>query len=543
MTRKNIKNPYIPLFLLSFSMVVLRYVYFGFTYYPQLDDYIQYHNYASFNSSFFELAHKLGLFAARPISGSLDYLLWSHFWGKLIIAVTILSVLYAISGLIFYHIFYKKLHLTIVFLVFYCLFPLNIEGTYWVSASSRVVGGLFFAALSAFYFDRYSERITTKNILLVMLFQLISFGFYEQTMPLTAVLFFVLSLYSSKKLKTLITGVLATVLNAGIYFGFTMFFKNSSLYDGKLTYAFPVNRYYFEDLFPRLLDQLRSVFISAPVALYTTGFKRGMDILIKKPNTLFLLGLISLCIIVYIMSVRSGHQKNHTRIHSVALLCGIFIAALPLLVFFIAAEPWVSLRGAVMSFPGLAITASALVSLVSPLFKKHGGIFTACVCTALCFIFTVAGVSEVSDYKDTFSNDNKVVNAITGELKKYGEDQNAVILNVRPSYLKEQNYSYHEHIHGVTESDWALTGAVQAAANKPDVPFITPIAPNAPIYEPYDKFGEYNLSYILTDDFKLIRLEKKIQSDGTVSFYNNGRLTAKITEDNNGKRVLVKVKD
>ena len=42
-----------------FLLVAVRYLYFGFRYFPQLDDYIQYHNYARRGSVFY-LIEKLG---------------------------------------------------------------------------------------------------------------------------------------------------------------------------------------------------------------------------------------------------------------------------------------------------------------------------------------------------------------------------------------------------------------------------------------------------------------------------------------------------
>ncbi len=34
-------------FLAVFSLIAIRFLYFGFRYFPQLDDYIQHHNYAA----------------------------------------------------------------------------------------------------------------------------------------------------------------------------------------------------------------------------------------------------------------------------------------------------------------------------------------------------------------------------------------------------------------------------------------------------------------------------------------------------------------
>ncbi len=50
------------------GLLVLRYCAFGLSYYPQLDDYIQYHNYLT-SSSFWALVRTAGLLVSRPVYG------------------------------------------------------------------------------------------------------------------------------------------------------------------------------------------------------------------------------------------------------------------------------------------------------------------------------------------------------------------------------------------------------------------------------------------------------------------------------------------
>lgn len=55
--------------LTLFCLMLARYCAFGFTYYYQLDDYIQYVNYPN-SSSFSALCDRVGLLASRPWRGS-----------------------------------------------------------------------------------------------------------------------------------------------------------------------------------------------------------------------------------------------------------------------------------------------------------------------------------------------------------------------------------------------------------------------------------------------------------------------------------------
>ena len=99
------QNTLLPL-LSVFLLIALRYLYFGFRYFPQLDDYIQYHNYAAQGSVPY-LVKALGLFAARPLAGLFDITLWSWLWGCMILSVLLLSAAYAASAVIFRNLFEK----------------------------------------------------------------------------------------------------------------------------------------------------------------------------------------------------------------------------------------------------------------------------------------------------------------------------------------------------------------------------------------------------------------------------------------------------
>ena len=101
----------------------------------------------------------------------------------------------------------------------------------------------------------------------------------------------------------------------------------------------------------------------------------------------------------------------------------------------------------------------------------------------MALVFCVAGASEVRDYRDTYENDQKVAGLI---LDTVSADQGHVgILGIEPSALPDQNFFWHEHIHGCTESSWALSGllASRAGGGAPDV---TPL-PTDPIYERWNQ--------------------------------------------------------
>ena len=87
-------------FALIFALVLLRFCYYGFTYYPQLDDYIQLHNQAAYYSAKAVILD-MGLLSSRPLASVMDYFFWSHFWSFLMAAVALISAMYAASACLF----------------------------------------------------------------------------------------------------------------------------------------------------------------------------------------------------------------------------------------------------------------------------------------------------------------------------------------------------------------------------------------------------------------------------------------------------------
>ena len=58
-------------------------------------------------------------------------------------------------------------------------------------------------------------------------------------------------------------------------------------------------------------------------------------------------------------------------------------------------------------------------------------------------------------------------------------------LGLGASLLPDQNFRWHEHIHGCTESGWAFTGLLVSLAGGDVLPSVTPL-PTDPIYRPWN---------------------------------------------------------
>ena len=397
-----------------YSLVFVRYLYYGIQYFYQLDDYIQYHNYAFFAEDLWQLICEKGMLQARPAAGMADVLLWSRFFPVMILAVAILAGFYTVAGLLLRRVFQRHFRIGWLFAVVFALLPLGFEGTYWVSASSRIVMGLFFASLGAWLLQRYLDGVSWGCLAGALALQFLGSCFYEQALVFSVALFALLGLLNFRRYRWKCLWAGFPILNTGLYFLLTSLMPSGNLYAGRMKLVLPNDPYYFKTFLPDLLGQIKSVFWDGNWQTIGKGFWRGAEILIQDGAVWFALLLAGLCFAFGWSILRS--QKTETAKSSlpVALLVGILLAVAPIAPFFVLENPWFSFRGAVFSFPGLALTADVLLTALWSQWKK-GWIASSAVTASIALVFCVAGISELHDYKETMENDHRAAGNVHAE--------------------------------------------------------------------------------------------------------------------------------
>ncbi len=475
------------LFLLLFLLLMARNCVCGLEYFPQLDDYIQYHNYAR-AESFQALQQDTGLLASRPLAGLADYFLWGPMFDHMIVGVALISLLYVGTALLFWRILKRYFRLSPLFPVVMVLLPLGVEGTYWMSASTRVVVGMFLAALAAWAFLHWLDGDGVGWLPLYLTLQLLPFGFYEQagilSVTLTvgaAMMEWLLNRRPPCRCAVSLWGVPAL----GLYFLVTKLLADGGVYSSRAEIILPISRYYWTVFFPDVMGQFRDVFLKGGFFTLAKGFVRGMR-MIPSGLLLLVLEVLVLCVLLC-AALRQQSEEEGKKRTGVALLSGLLLGLGPISLFLVLGNPWFSLRGAVTSFPGIALMVDAFVLwLWDRLPFRRGGL--AVLTAAAAFVFCVAGASEVLDYRDTNYHDWRAAHLVMDTLKAHGLDGSSGrvgILNLEPSYLPNQNFFWHEHIHGCTESEWAFAGLLTAEGGE-NLPSVTPL-PTNPMYRQWNR--------------------------------------------------------
>lgn len=460
-------------FLLLFALIFLRYCYFGLQYFPQLDDYIQMHNQSAYYTAK-QVILDMGLLSSRPLASVGDYFVWSRFWGQMMLVVAFLSALYAGSAVLFREVWRKYFGTGYVFLTVYALLPLGMEGAYWVSASSRILPSLFLTALAMRLFQRWCQEGRRSVLALYLVTQLLSYCFYEQGLVLsvTGVLLVGILEFKTERRRSLFA--LLTFMNAGIYFAFTGYFSSAAGQLGsrmKLTLPWQAG---WDAVFESAFTQTGGAYALGGWKTAVRGFRRGAELIFSAPNPLWGLLLLGLCALLFLAARRHTTETARTP---AALLVGFLMALAPVTLFFILAQPAVALRNTVFSFCGLALMVDSLFGLA---FRRASfrGTVAGGVCAALALVFCVAAVSELADYRQTYRNDQTAgaaVRAVLDEGRAVPLGGRVAVLGLEGNYLPEQNFEFHEHIHGATESVWAFTGLLACESGNRDFPYTTPI--------------------------------------------------------------------
>lgn len=449
------------MFLLLFLLVMARYCAFGLRYYPQLDDYIQYHNYTRLYD-FSTLQELMGILSSRPLAGIADYYFWSPMFDRMILGVALISALYAAAVLLIWNSLDRYFRTSPVLPVMMALLPLGIEGTYWMSASTRVVAGMFFAALAVRAFLNWLDGKGRGWLALYLIFQMLPFGFYEQAGLLSVALTAgaaVLEWTGRGKSLSRCAAALWGAPAMGLYFLLTRLLNNGGVYGSRTEIILPTGRYYWDTVFPEMMGQLRDAFLKGGFFTAVKGGVRGARMVLSGELLLWALGTAALCVLLGLLARRKEPGEGDAPLW-LALLSGLLLAAAPVSLFLVLESPWFSLRGTVTSFPGIALMAdSLLVRLWDRLALRRGGL--SVLAAAMAFAFCLAGASEIRDYRDTYENDQRIARLVLEAAEEPSAGRIGV-LNLEPSYLPNQNFYYHEHIHGCTESGWAFTGLLTA---------------------------------------------------------------------------------
>lgn len=443
--------------LIFMAAMLLRALAAGVEYLPILDDSIQYINYPSSND-YGALIMQEGLFASRPLAAIMDLYVVGQMNRALIVPVLLLSAMHGLSGVLFSRLFERRFGTGAAFTVVYALLPLGVEGTYWLSASSRIVPGLLFTALAATVLDAYMETGRKRYALSYAPLVLLSYGFYEQILVLSLTLAGLAFLTRVRKTKRAYLAF-AAITMVGVYAAFTGYFSSTEgAMSARMELAYPTTAWYYKVFLPDIVRQIGAAFVKGGVRTLALGFVRGLAGSLSVGGIVYLLLAVGASVGLYVLMRPTGTRRvTQLEGWGGALIWGILLAFAPITPYFFIANPYFSLRATTASFVGIALIVDLLFRV---LFRRKRAYAVATA--AMMCVFLIAGASEVRDYHEAGEADNELVETIlaTGD-EMHGR---VGILGIEEFATDAQNYTYHEHIASAGSSEWSLYGKLVAVS-------------------------------------------------------------------------------
>ena len=509
------------LFILA---LLLRASFGGIGYEPILDDTVQYILYPT-SVDYGALIAREGMFSSRPLAALMDLFVVGQM-GNLFFAVILMAVMHGISCVLFQRILSRFFSVGPVFAVIYTLLPLGCEGTYWLSAATRVVSGLFFTACAAMVLCRFIEAGKWWRVPLYFLLELLSFGFYEQILVLSFTLSGLIFLHHFREKRAALAWM--AFLCAGIYFGFTAYFRADSPLADRMELLYPNTPYYFNVFLPDLARQIGMSFLSAGVRTTFVGFWRG---LVSCFTGSWLYGIAAAGLAVW-YGILNWPRKRGAVVSvegwARALVWGLLLFIAPITPFFVIARPYFSLRSTVPSFVGAAILIDLLFRA---LIRRRRAM--AAVSGAMVFVCLLGCASEIGDYKATAKADRVLAEAVMErESELYGR---VGILNVKEFPVTGQNYPYHEHVASVAAADWTLSAKLAAMKGTPLSFEAVPLVVEDPFYRLWNRdvkrIGGFDQLWLWEDGELIPLTAERIGEQDYRLYYPDGTVWAEIREE------------
>jgi hypothetical protein len=411
-----------------------------------------------YDDIFHQVLLKYKMFTTRPVAAVLDAYFWTSYWNNLGLSLFLMTILLFVTCYLMYLVSKKcSFEIGLIVLIIFALTPFGSEATYWLAASSRLVAGMLFTAISLYCFCLYLEypgHDWRKNTLLITFFitNLLSYGFYEQIIVFgfcTTILVFAAT-WNKIKAKWVVAIPFFNFFLIGFWY---MLFSSQ----GNMASRGQIVKEDYWTHFDKVTEAIKEIWNINFLDFYQDGFRQSLKIIVTDGSYLFLILAIIFCIALSIIAY--GEKIQTIKFSFIKLLIGAFLFIVPFAPFYPMELIWMSNRNLFPSFIGLGLIVESLVSALSRgrvlLFMKSIAI------GALAFVLLVSNVYELNYYRKVGLVDREIIsklNSMPGIEDFYNNGKSMIVLNTKQGYVG----SISKRIENCTGADWALLGALKA---------------------------------------------------------------------------------
>ncbi len=501
------KNRDTAFWIVFLTAMVLKYFYFGFQYFPVMDDHNMYGLFSLMSPG--EMFSISSFHTTRPAAVLLDLFVITPFWGNLQWILLLMIILHFTSCFLIFRCF-EKLELAYgkLAVLLFGLFPLATDASYWIAASSRLVAGLFFAVLSFYMLILYIEKREKKTphygwyLFMFALFNLVSLGFYEQIIVFSfAGACFILMLSYKRLGNKLMMGI--PVINLALIAGYYKYFENA----GNMASRGQLVDEKIGEHTQKVFEEIYDLMTMTSARMFKRGIENGLNILWENSSYFFLILLLIVSAMLGFFFSKEARQMSVKR-SLLSLVIGILLIWIPCAPFFLLKVIWISNRNVFLSFIGLGMMAEAVISLFEWLRLKLrlkwkfqwlkgvlGGLFV--------FGMLLGNIAETYDYKRVSEIDTEIMESVARLADKTNENGVTQVLafNTKRLYITPNL----EHFVNCTAADWTFTGAAQSILRRRTGVSFVPVADKKSFWFDLEVHG--NANFIgFEDEMQIIKL-------------------------------------
>jgi type IV secretory pathway VirB3-like protein len=466
--------------------MIIRYAFSGARYFPVMDDNNMYGVFSY--SSPFEVLDYGKMYTTRPMAALFDAFVFSRLWKNMFILLLIMIILHFICCILLWKIFdLNNFKIGYISVMVFGLLPIGSEATYWISASSRIVVGLFFALLSMYFLMLYIGNSRDagqgfKYIVFFFLANLISLGFYEQIIVVSFCGCIILLSLNFKQVRNKLVFFIP-VINLAIILAYYKYFSGTGnmAARGQL-----VQEKYFEHI-RKVFWKIREQLQFNQVHMYKQGLFRGIDLILENRAFIFLIIAAAVSVLMAYLCTKEKYETN-VKVNVIKLITGILLIYIPFAPFFLLDSVLIAYRNAFLSVIGIGLAAEAVANLISRgrLLVLLRGIVTG----VLVLFFILINAAVINDYRIVHETDRRIISEFLSNLNKlengFSKDSIILIFDTRNKYIDFIG----QKIGNCNSNDWGFMGALQAKTGEVPVRYVIPVAENARIELSEDKLRD-----------------------------------------------------
>ena len=439
-------------------IMLLRVFYFGFTYFNYLDDNNTYGVFFRRNGDIWnDIILWYRLYTFRPIAFFADAYITQWFWPRMELVLLFNTVMTFATLVLFKEVLKKSgIRFGVAGLVICALLPLNIEAVYWIGASTRFVPGMFFSVLSCYVLMKFLDKEYGRRNLVLFLyffFNLIATGFYEQIVVFNFVFTLIIIALNFRRLgydKAIVTAIPFVSLFA-ISAHYIFFMGHGE----RLANRAVMVSSGFISHFASTAGSVGRLLVPANLNMLYTGFFGFFSIDINILQGLALLLILGFALICGLSLL--SEEAESDGIH-IKILVGVLLAAAPFAPFFLLENNFMAFRNVYPSLFGIAIFIDAVVDILRRV--RVGRLAASTLGAVLCFIFLLAGITEINNYRLIETDDNIIAENFLETFRETGFDDTGqiIVLNTRHRFSETSR----EGFENISSSDWAFLGKLNA---------------------------------------------------------------------------------